>query len=500
MQPFSVVDDMGFKEFVNLLNPGYKIPNRHAISKTLIPAAYEKCFNEVKEIISNDLQMACMTTDCWTSRNTESYIAITIHFLDSNFILKSILLSCHSFDESHTSENLSEQINTTLNTWNIRNKIALAVSDNAYNVQNALTKLQLKHFGCFAHTLNLIVQSAINKESELINKVKSVCTHFHKSTTANNKFMTYQKNNGIKEPKKILQDVSTRWNSTFYMLERFVELEISIRGTLGLLDKAPIGLDPNEWTVLKEFCQVLQPFEEATRAVSGEQYITASMVIVIAQGLQDVCQQLKRQDYSLKTQDLINNLINGMKDRQNWGNLQKSMTLSRCTFLDPRLKNIPFINDESMKTSIQNKVVELTANIISVARSGSTLEHEPSTSFQSPAPVSDDKPFSIWGTIDKRVSQVQPAIRTSTARALIEVQRYLEEPIINRNENPLEWWQEHKYNYPFLSILARKTLCCLGSSVPCERVFSKAGLIISDRRCRLKSKKAEMLLFLNQNS
>jgi len=332
-----VVDDIGFNEFVNLLNPSYKIPNRHAISKTLIPAAYEKCFNEVKEIISNYLEMACMTTNCWTSRNTESYIAITVHFLDSSFVLRSILLSCHSFNESHTSQNISEQINTTLNTWNLKNKIVLAVSDNAYNVQNALSTLQLKHFGCFAHTLNLIVQSAINKESELINKVKSICTYFHKSTTANSKLMTYQENNGIKEPKKLMQDVSTRWNSTFYMLERFVELETSIRGTIGLLDKAPNGLNPNEWAVIKELCKVLQPFEEATRSVSGEQYITASMVIVIAQGLQDVCQQLKHQDYSIQTKGLINNLINGIKDRQNWGNLQKSMTLSRCTFLDPRL-------------------------------------------------------------------------------------------------------------------------------------------------------------------
>lgn len=34
LQPFSVENDVGFKEFVNILNPGYKIPNRHTISKT----------------------------------------------------------------------------------------------------------------------------------------------------------------------------------------------------------------------------------------------------------------------------------------------------------------------------------------------------------------------------------------------------------------------------------------------------------------------------------
>lgn len=135
------------------------------------------------------------------------------------------------------------------------------------------------------------------------------------------------------------------------------------------------------------------------------------------------------------------------------------MTLSRCTFLDPRLKHIPFSHSESTRTSVQNNVVELTSNIISLARTECALEPEPSTYFQSPAQVSEEKQFSVWNTIDKQVSQVHPAIKTSTARALVEVQRYLEEPILKRNGNLLEWWQQHKYNYPYLSILARKTLC-----------------------------------------
>jgi len=57
-----------------------------------------------------------------------------------------------------------------------------------------------------------------------------------------------------------------------------------------------------------------------------------------------------------------------------------------------------------MKTSVQNNVVELTANIISLAKSECILEPEPSTSFQSPTSVSEEKSFSIWETIDKSVS------------------------------------------------------------------------------------------------
>lgn len=91
-QPFSVVEVTVLKEFVNMSNPGYKLPNRHTISKTLIPAAYAKCVIVVKVTILNELDMACLTTDCWTSRDNKSYIATTVHFIDKQFNLKSIRL------------------------------------------------------------------------------------------------------------------------------------------------------------------------------------------------------------------------------------------------------------------------------------------------------------------------------------------------------------------------------------------------------------------------
>ncbi|KAF0744251.1 zinc finger BED domain-containing protein 6-like, partial [Aphis craccivora] len=275
-QPFKVVEDSGFKQFVKILNPNYELPNRHTISKELIPAMYEKCLGEMKSLTST-VESACLTTDCWTSRNNESFMAITIHFIDTEFELKSILLECSSFNLNHTGHNLAQEIERILESWELTKKITFAVSDNAYNIKNALNNLSLKNMGCFAHTMNLIVQSALTLEEDLINKTKNIVSHFRKSTVANNSFKTYQLNNGIKNPKKLIQDVSTRWNSTYYMVCRFVELETSIRGTLGLLNNAPENLRPEEWTILKDLIKVLKPFEESTKAISGQKYMTASL-------------------------------------------------------------------------------------------------------------------------------------------------------------------------------------------------------------------------------
>lgn len=88
----------------------------------------------------------------------------------------------------------------------------LAVSDNAANIKTAISeKLNWKHFGCLAHTINLIVKEGLENEfiAELISNIKTIVTHFKRSNIATEKLMTYQRNTG-KTPLKLLQDVATR--------------------------------------------------------------------------------------------------------------------------------------------------------------------------------------------------------------------------------------------------------------------------------------------------
>jgi len=50
-----------------------------------------------------------------------------------------------------------------------------------------------------------------------------------------------------------------------------------------------------------------------------------------------------------------------------------------------------------------------------------------------------------------------------------------------------------------LKLVANKFFCIQASSCESERVFSKAGQTISDRRTRLKPEVVDQLLFLNRN-
>lgn len=105
-QPFSIVEDSGFRKFVTELNPSYQLPSRKTISTVLLPALFEDRYNDVK-IQLKDVLSVTLTTDCWTSLNNESFLAVTAHYINSNFNLCSTLLECKYFHDAHTSENLA---------------------------------------------------------------------------------------------------------------------------------------------------------------------------------------------------------------------------------------------------------------------------------------------------------------------------------------------------------------------------------------------------------
>jgi hypothetical protein len=496
-QPFSVVDDRGFRQFVKSLNPCYELPNRQTISRSLIPALYENCLTNTKNTVSK-ISHCCLTTDCWTSSNNDSFISVTVHFLDENFKIQSMLLTCSIFDKSHTSENLAKELLTIAKDWAIEGKIVLAVSDNAANIKSAIqNRTPWKFFGCYAHTLNLIVGDALKLVDNLIGNVKTIVSHFKRSATATSKLMNFQINAGCRTPRKLLQDVVTRWNSTYYMLQRFVDLEDAVRSTVAMLNVSLPQLSPSDWECLKELCKILKPFENATTVISGENYMSASLVIVLTGGLLDVSDNLLKHDFSQISRNVIERLQKGISDRLQ--NVEYSNTLAVCTFLDPRFKLCVFKNKDAAE-KVRNFV---TSEITKVIANSSTKDDEErvmvSQEPSSNETTCSDSEFSIWNSLDKVYAKSAPSINPR-ARAIMEVQRYVEDELLNRKNDPLEWWNKSSHLYPHLSKLVITFCCCLGTSVPCERIFSKGGNILSDRRTRLSSNKVKQLLFLNVNA
>jgi len=71
-----------------------------------------------------------------------------------------------------------------------------------------------------------------------------------------------------------------------------------------------------------------------------------------------------------------------------------------------------------------------------------------------------------------------------------------EEPV---DEHPLLWWKKNCFRYPTLTVLAKKYLAILATSVPAERAFSTVGNIVNRKRACLLSENVNILVFLAEN-
>ncbi|CAG5005033.1 unnamed protein product [Parnassius apollo] len=315
---------------------------------------YEQCRTEVQEVINKEVETICITTDNWTSARNDSFMVVTGHFINKNFDLESIVLDCEVISGPSNSENTASQLKSITDSWGISAKINLAVSDNAAYIKKAISQeLGWKHFGCAAHTINLIVQEATEKSvpiKSVIERVKLVVAYFKRSTKATQKLDEFQKQNGATQPKRLLQEVPTRWNSKFYMLERIVEIQDAVKSSIAILSVTSLpNLMPEDWLLCNEICKALKCFEEASNYLS------------IKRVLNDILSSDSSGYHYLPiTYDFVRALLDLTHSR--FENIENNNTIGVATFLDPRFKLQPFTS--SKQATLRENIIKLVAQEI----------------------------------------------------------------------------------------------------------------------------------------
>lgn len=104
--------------------------------------------------------------------------------------------------------------------------------------------------------------SSSEEFTKIVQKVKSIVTFFKHSVKASDILRLIQLNGGKSEGTclKLKQECPTRWNSLFYMLQRFLELIEVVSTTLLRVSGAPLMLSEYEIRVLTEGVKLLCPF------------------------------------------------------------------------------------------------------------------------------------------------------------------------------------------------------------------------------------------------
>lgn len=102
-----------------------------------------------------------------------------------------------------------------INSYNIRNKIHMAIRDNATNMNCAIRITEFSVLGCIAHSLELVIHDAIflyENVKMLIKKCRKIVGHFKRSEQASRYLSKCQETCSVLQH-SLIQDIETRWNS-----------------------------------------------------------------------------------------------------------------------------------------------------------------------------------------------------------------------------------------------------------------------------------------------
>ena len=231
LQPFSIVEDVGFQRLMHVIEPRYKIPSRRFFTENMISDLHQKVRQAIQQQI-NEATLISFTTDSWTAEHTtQSYMSLTAHWIDVNFQRKSAILHCEALDSRRTADHLADLLMSMLTAWNITSdRCHVILRDNAVNIAKACLITGLLSCGCFAHTLQLTINDSLFAQqavNDAITIARKIVTHFKHSSSGTSKLHELQNELGL-PAHQLIQDIQTRWNSTYYMLQRLAEQKRAI--------------------------------------------------------------------------------------------------------------------------------------------------------------------------------------------------------------------------------------------------------------------------------
>ncbi|XP_017327177.1 E3 SUMO-protein ligase ZBED1-like [Ictalurus punctatus] len=158
MMPFSTVENVSFRKMMSVIDPRYELPGRKYFSRTAIPTLYGEVRERVQEQLKSGSYFAT-TADLWSSRTSEPYLSLTVHFIDQDWKLVSLCLQTVYFPEDHTGEAIAAGPTDALASWGFSEDHQVCITtDSGTNIIKAAELNRWTRLQCFGHRLNSAIE------------------------------------------------------------------------------------------------------------------------------------------------------------------------------------------------------------------------------------------------------------------------------------------------------------------------------------------------------
>jgi hAT family C-terminal dimerisation region len=314
-QPFREVENQDFQQLLIGLNPSVRdyIPTADTI-RTWIQREMQLAVEQVKLQLAATLSKIHISFDLWTSPfNSFAVCGIVAHFVDQSWHNQQILLALKRMYGNHTGEDIADVIIPVLKQYELVDRLGVFVGDNASNndtcVQAILDELDIsdpvekRRSRCLGHIINLVAEAFIfGKDTEAftqiadsvdestpynskkmqdaqiawrkwgpIGKLHNIIVFIRFSTQRREAFRDIMTDTKDIDSLMVKLDNSTRWNSTYYSLQRALKIRTRIQQFCipYALDLRLDLLDDDDWEHLEAVAECLKPFQEATLRLEG---------------------------------------------------------------------------------------------------------------------------------------------------------------------------------------------------------------------------------------
>lgn len=448
--PFKIVEHASFRDMVNVMRPGYKLPSRREIGGSLLDKVYDKECE--KSVVDLEGKTVCMSLDGWTNVSNEPVIcaSVTVHTSENTssvYLVDTIDTSGHP----HTSDYLKGIATRSIETaeHKYKCKVGSFVTDNAANVAKMRSELlkddeyNLISYGCSAHILNLLAKDLeIGNIKEHIVKIVKYFRNNHTTSAA------YKAAGG--STLIVPQDV--RWNTLSDCLEGYL----------------------NNWPILVSVC------DGEKRNQLDPVIIRKVMDTYIKRSAEDMLKILKL--IAIALDKVQRDRCDIGEATEVWKDLQNKLAEESVRSGDSAV-----IEDHFMKRmKLALTPVHYLANILHPAYKGKKLTMEEENMGMNWINENCPSALSLIMIYKAELPPFQPYM--FSAHSL--------------NAGPLAWWLSlgkivEDKNY--FSDLVRKLFTTTASSSGVERIFSSFGLVHSKLRNRLGIEKAAKLVFIYKN-
>ncbi|XP_041852003.1 uncharacterized protein LOC121646934 isoform X2 [Melanotaenia boesemani] len=513
LQPLSVVEQPGFKDLVQHLQPGVSVICRGTVKNRVVKATQDMKKN-LKAAMSK-VQFIATTTDCWTAHR-RSFLGVTAHWLDPLTMRRcSAALACCQLEGSHTFAVLAGALNNIHTEYNIRAKVVCTTTDNGSNFIKAFKvyghdennntggplqgasqtreessdeeegepveivdaggildeddglEYQLpKHHRCACHLLNLVATvdlSAADADPVYKRVSRSAFAKCHSLWNKTSRSTQAAEIIAKKCKLQLVRPVETRWNSLFFAVERLGRIineqgEEAIASVCSAL-KIPM-LTQAEIAFLREYAKTMKPVAKAVNILQGEANVQMGWLVPTITLL-----KAKLEQFHISSKycgPLLDALQAGLEKR--FGQMLGDPELIAAAILVPKFRTTWTCNEEILKSGLDYIK--------------SHLKDQPTVHSGNTPQSSDEDDF--FSTIKKGKAHENTK----------ELESYLANP-----DDDMDVLK----SYPAVCHLSLMLNTPLPASAACERLFSTAGLILHPKRARIGSENFENQLLLKLN-